>query len=57
MHVFPRLGGFKTLLEADTDPLGVVVDIARMEKGGERRGAADLRDQLNKMKLHFINIL
>ena len=33
MHPFPRLSGVKTLLEADSDPLGVLVDIARMEQG------------------------
>jgi hypothetical protein len=32
MHAFPRLRGFKTLLGLDLDPLGVLVDIARMEK-------------------------
>jgi hypothetical protein len=33
MHAFPRLGGFKTALEADLDPWGVLVDIARTKKG------------------------
>ena len=38
VHAFPRLGGFKTLLEADLDPLGMLVDISRTEKG--RKGVA-----------------
>jgi len=50
MHTFPRLGGFKILLEADLDPLGVLVDVARMEKG-------DGLDGLKKEKLYFISIL
>jgi len=39
MHAFPRLRGFKTLLGLDLDPLGVLVDIARMERR-KRKGAA-----------------
>jgi len=38
MHAFPRLRGFKTLLGADLDPLGVLVDIARMEEGKRESG-------------------
>ena len=38
MHAFPRLRGFKTLLGLDLDPLGALVDIARMEK--EKKGSS-----------------
>lgn len=48
MHAFPRLRGFKTLLEADLEPLGVLVDIARMEKGEKGSSAVALTDQLKK---------
>lgn len=44
MHAFPRLRGFKTLLGVDLDPLGVLVDIARMEKGEKESGAVALTD-------------
>lgn len=53
MHAFPRLRGFKTLLGADLDPLGVLVDIARMEKGEKESGAEALTDQLKKKKLYL----
>jgi len=48
MHAFPRLRGFKTLLEVDLDPLGVLVDITRMEKEERESGAVALTDQLKK---------
>jgi len=57
MHAFPRLRGFKTLLGEDLDPLGVLVDIARMEKGKRESGAVALTDQLKKRnctRKHFI---
>ena len=43
MHAFP---GIQTLLrlDLDSDPLGMLVDIAKMKTGSKASGAVALRD-------------